>query len=185
MFAQFRRVLSGSASLSGMCSCWAVCWLLCSTASGSYGLYEPHEGHFAGVGREMVLSGDWITPRLDGAPYLNKPPLFYWMIATSYSIFGINEFARMAAAGVDRMGGVCLAWQWAGELWGGRAGRAAAGILGISAGWYLFSHQLLIDELLCTLYLASLYFLWKGIVERGRSRGWIGFSCHDRFVHPI
>jgi 4-amino-4-deoxy-L-arabinose transferase-like glycosyltransferase len=42
---------------------------------GSYGLYEPHEGHFAGVGRETVLTGDWITPRLNGA-HSNKPPLF-------------------------------------------------------------------------------------------------------------
>src|SRR4051812_47718142 len=58
---------------------------------GDYGLYEPHEGHFAGVAREMVLTGDWVTPRLDGAPYLNKPPLFYWLILLSYAAFGINE----------------------------------------------------------------------------------------------
>lgn len=52
--------------------------ILCvmSYGIGSYGLYEPHEGHFAGVGREMVTRGDWITPHLNGAPYLNKPPLF-------------------------------------------------------------------------------------------------------------
>ncbi|WP_293094032.1 hypothetical protein [Moorena sp. SIOASIH] len=40
-----------------------------------YGLYEPHEGHFGGVAREMLLRGDWITPHLNGSPYLNKPPL--------------------------------------------------------------------------------------------------------------
>ena len=41
---------------------------------GSYGLYEPHESHFAMVGNEMILRGDWVTPYLNGAPYLNKPP---------------------------------------------------------------------------------------------------------------
>ena len=41
---------------------------------GDFPLYEPHEGHFAGVAREMMLRGDWLTPHLNGAPYLNKPP---------------------------------------------------------------------------------------------------------------
>ena len=142
---------------------------------GSYGLYEPHEGHFAGVGREMVLNGDWITPRLNGAPYLNKPPLFYWMIASSYSIFGFNEFAARFPQAIIGWLGVVLAWHWARKLWGARAGRAAAGILGVSAGWYLFSHQLLIDELLSVLHLATLYFLWKGIKEPEKKSGWVGF----------
>lgn len=139
---------------------------------GSYGLFEPHEGHFAGVGREMVLNNDWITPRLDGAPYLNKPPLFYWMIAASYSLFGFSEWAARFPQALIGWAGVCLAWKWARDLWGARAGRAAAGILGISAGWYLFSHQLLIDELLCVLHLASLYCLWRAVKKPECGREW-------------
>ncbi|MEI6234050.1 MAG: glycosyltransferase family 39 protein [Planctomycetota bacterium] len=142
---------------------------------GSYGLYEPHEGHFAGVGREMVLNNDWVTPRLNGAPYLNKPPVFYWAIALSYTLFGISEWAARFPQALIGWLGVVLAWKWARELWGAQAGRAAACILGVSAGWYLFSHQLLIDELLSVLYLASLYYLWKALKDPDCARGWAAF----------
>lgn len=140
---------------------------------GSYGLYEPHEAHFAGVGREMLLRGDWVTPHLNGAPYLNKPPLLYWMIATSYAIFGIHEWAARLPLALIGLGGVVLAWQWARELWGLRAGRMAAGLLMSSTGWYLFSHQLMIDLLLTALYFATLYALWKALLEPDRTRRWV------------
>lgn len=175
----------GAGATSGVPACppialwdWAVLGGILAAmlyGIGSYGLYEPHEGHFAGVGREMVLGHDWVTPRLNGSAYLNKPPLFYWMIAASYTLFGIGEWAARFPQALIGWLGVCLAWNWARELWGARAGRAAAGILGVAAGWYLFSHQLLIDELLCTLYLASLYFLWKSITQPERASGRIGF----------
>ena len=142
---------------------------------GSYGLYEPHEGHFAGVGREMFLSGDWITPHLNGAPYLNKPPIFYWLIATSFSLFGIGDGAARLPQVLIAWAGVVLAWKWARELFGARAGQAAAIILGVSAGWYLFAHQLIIDELLCVLHLFSLYTLWKCVCDPGSSRAWLNF----------
>ena len=142
---------------------------------GDYGLYEPHEGHFAGVGREMVTSGDWILPNLNGAPYLNKPPLFYWMIATSYSIFGISEWAARLPLVLVGWCGVLLAWQWTRELFGIRAGRYAAIMLAIATGWYLFCHQLLIDALLSVLNLAALYVLWKAIESRTRTWLWLAF----------
>lgn len=140
-----------------------------------YSLYEPHEGHFAGVGREMYLSGDWITPKLDGAPYLNKPPLFYWMIATSYTIFGVSEWAARLPQALIGWMGVVFAWLWARELFGSRAGRIAAGMLAVSAGWYLFSHQLLIDELLSVIYFASLYYMWRIARNPEPLGGWVGY----------
>ncbi len=142
---------------------------------GDYGLYEPHEGHFAGVAREMVTSGDWILTKLNGAQYLNKPPLFYWMIATSYSIFGINEWAARLPLVIVGWLGVVLAWQWTRELFGIRAARSAAIMLAIATGWYLFCHQLLIDALLSVLNLASLYVLWKAIQARTRTSLWVAF----------
>lgn len=140
---------------------------------GTYGLFEPHEAHFAGVGREMLLRGDWVTPHLNGAPYLNKPPLLYWMIATSYALFGINEWAARLPLALIGLGGVAVAWQWARELWGLRAGRIAAGLLVSSTGWYLFSHQLMIDLLLTALYFATLYALWKALLEPDRTLRWV------------
>jgi 4-amino-4-deoxy-L-arabinose transferase-like glycosyltransferase len=48
---------------------------------GSPALYDPHESLYAEVAREMVVHGDWLTPHLNGTRYLDKPPLFYWLIA--------------------------------------------------------------------------------------------------------
>ena len=143
--------------------------LLFMNGLGSYGLFEPHEGHFAGVAREMVLRGDWITPTLDGAPYLNKPPLLYWLIATSFTAFGIQEFAARLPAALAGWIGVVIAWRWSWQLWGAVAGRAAAVFLGTSVGWFIFAHQLLIDEVLGTILLAMMYCLWH-LLQDPKSR---------------
>jgi 4-amino-4-deoxy-L-arabinose transferase-like glycosyltransferase len=128
---------------------------------GNYGLYEPHEGHFAMVAQEMLLRKDWITPYLNGAPYLNKPPLLYWLIAISLKMFGTIEFAVRLPIAISGWIGIIVAWLWSRELWGIVASRIAIIMLTVTTGWFIFTHQLLIDVLLGTLLLASNYFLWK------------------------
>ncbi len=143
---------------------------------GSYGLYEPHEGHFAGVGREMVTRGDWIVPHLNGAPYLNKPPLLYWMVALSYTIFNtVNEWTARLPLLLIGWSGVLLVWHWTRQLWGLRAARIAAGMLTASAGWYLFCHQLMIDPLLSVEFLACSYLFWRITLNPENRNRWIAF----------
>jgi 4-amino-4-deoxy-L-arabinose transferase-like glycosyltransferase len=146
---------------------------------GRYDLYEPHEAQYAGGAAEMVLRNDWVTPYLNGAPELNKTPLFYWLIASSFWLFGHSglapEFIARLPLALVALFGLVLAWKWARELWGPLAGRAAGLMLAVSAGWYLFSHQLLIDELLGILVLASLYVLWKAICHRQALELWAVF----------
>jgi 4-amino-4-deoxy-L-arabinose transferase-like glycosyltransferase len=61
---------------------------------GSPVLFEdPNDGQYAEVPREMIESGDWISPQLDYTLFLNKPPLTYWLVASAYAGFGVNEFA--------------------------------------------------------------------------------------------
>lgn len=140
-------------------------FLLLTFDIGHYGLFEPHEGHFAGVAREMVLRGDWITPTLNGAPYLNKPPLLYWSIATSYKIFGIHEFAARLPVALAGWLGTVIAFLWSRQLWGAIASRAVVVFLSTSVGWFIFAHQLLIDELLGALLLGMAYCLWRLILH--------------------
>ena len=141
---------------------------------GNYGLYEPHESHFAMVAREMLLRGDWITPHLNGAAYLNKPPLLYWLIAIAIKIFGTTEFAARLPLALASWMGIVIVWQWSRQLWGFEAGRIAVLMLSVSLGWFIFSHQLLIDVLLATILVASNYFLWKLLKE---NNSWIYFFC--------
>ncbi len=135
--------------------------LLLTFDIGRYGLFEPHEGHFAGIAREMILRGDWVTPTLNGAPYLNKPPLLYWLIAASYQAFGINESAARLPIALAGWTSVVIAWHWSRQLWGKLASRAVVMFLSISVGWFIFAHQLLIDELLGMLLLGMMYCLWR------------------------
>jgi 4-amino-4-deoxy-L-arabinose transferase-like glycosyltransferase len=70
-------------------------WLACT--AGLRPLLLPDEGRYVGVAWEMLRSGDWLTPTLDGLPFFHKPPLFYWITAGSLGLFGANEWAgRMA-----------------------------------------------------------------------------------------
>ena len=60
---------------------------------GDRALWSPVEGHFAEIAREMVFSHDYVTPRLAGLTYLEKPPLFYWLESASIKLFGLNEWS--------------------------------------------------------------------------------------------
>ena len=60
-------------------------------------LMLPDEGRYVGVAWEMMTSGQWLTPTLDGLPYFHKPPLFYWITAASMAVFGQHEMAARAA----------------------------------------------------------------------------------------
>lgn len=81
----------GDAALAGLIFLWlaATAWLR--------PLALPDEGRYVGVAWEMMRSGDWLTPTLNGLPYFHKPPLFYWITAASMSLFGVNEWAARAA----------------------------------------------------------------------------------------
>src|ERR1043166_811022 len=59
----------------------------------SFPLFEPDEGRYAQIPREMLTAGSWIVPTLQGEAYLDKPPLMYWLVMLSYSIFGFSDWA--------------------------------------------------------------------------------------------
>ena len=73
---------------------------------GSVPLSNPDEGRYAEIPREMLASGDWVTPRLNGVNYFEKPPLVYWLIAGSQRVFGHNEWAARAVPALFALGGV-------------------------------------------------------------------------------
>ena len=80
---------------------WAVCLLMflwLAASSGLRLLTLPDEGRYVGVAWEMLRSGDWLTPTLDGMPFFHKPPLFYWITAASLKLFGLHPFAGRAAS---------------------------------------------------------------------------------------
>ena len=92
----------------------------------SYRLFNPDEGRYAEIPREMAASGDWVTPRLNALKYFEKPPLQYWATAAAYEAFGEHEWtARLWVALSGFLGLLLTAWIGT-RLYGGMAGALAA-----------------------------------------------------------
>jgi 4-amino-4-deoxy-L-arabinose transferase-like glycosyltransferase len=114
---------------------------------GSPGLYDPHESRNAEAAREMLVSGDWLTPHLDFARYLDKPPLGYWLIGLSYVAFGVSEFSARLPIALASLGGVLTTWLIGRDLFGEKVGFLAALVLLSSIGYFIFSRQVLPDPI--------------------------------------
>src|SRR5271157_582383 len=141
-------------------------------ALGRPALWEPDEGRYAEIAREMIISGDWITPRDNFVRYLEKPPLVYWLTALSLGAFGQNEFAARLPAAVFSVGQVALA-QWLGEaMFGAGVGLAAAMCLGLSPIFFGFARFITLDPALAFFVTASLALFRRACwTERLGSRG--------------
>jgi 4-amino-4-deoxy-L-arabinose transferase-like glycosyltransferase len=90
-------------------------------------LFNPDEGRYAEIPREMLAGGDWVVPHLDGFAYLEKPPLQYWATAISFELFGTGVFAARLYTALTALGALAVTWWVARRLWSvGAAWRAAA-----------------------------------------------------------
>ena len=108
-------------------------------------LINPDEGRYAEIPREMVASGDWITPRLNDLKYFDKPPLQYWATATAYTLFGEHHWtARLWPALTGFLGIVITALATA-RLFSPQAGLVAAAVLAGSVLWNLIGHLSSLD----------------------------------------
>ncbi len=102
------------------------------------GLFWPDEGRYAEIAREMYVSGDYVTPRLNGLKYFEKPPLQYWFSALAFAAFGTDEWsARLwpATTGFIIVAlSVALWWRWRGPDAGVLAGSMLASAWGVLLG---------------------------------------------------
>ncbi|BEV73620.1 glycosyltransferase family 39 protein [Paludibacterium sp. THUN1379] len=158
---------------------WLVFAVIWFGSIGHNTLISPDEGRYATLSLGMLQSGDWLSPRLNGLLYFEKPALPYWLGAISFKLFGITEFAARlwpALAGFLSIGMVGLT---ARRLWGSDAGHLAAMIMGSSSWVMLNSHFLNLDTgLTCFLTMTLCAFLLAQREDAGRSerRGWMWLS---------
>jgi len=125
-------------------------------------LLDDADSSHAQAAQHMAESGDWVTLKVDGLRYLEKPPLPYWLDAGLYRIVGQNAFATHLPNSLAMLGCALLGWLWAGRAWGRRAGfYAALGIL-TAVGPFLFSRFAIPEALLSLLLLLALYCLLTG-----------------------
>ena len=147
--------------------------LLLVAACMFWGLGRPpirdnNEALYADIAMAMAHGGSWLIPHLDGVPYIEKPPLLYWLMALSFKIFGVGAWqARLPdamAAWLASLGCIVLGRRLESPL----AGRTAALIAGTSLGWVEIGRTILFDPLMSLGWLVALALVV--LAERRESR---------------
>ncbi len=132
----------GRAAAIGLALVFAVLWF--PNLDGRK-LTRPDEARYAEIAREMVATGDWLTPRLNGYKYFEKPPLQYWATAAAFTAFGIGEWTARLWTGLTGFLGALLAWYVANRLRGPPAGLYAAAALGGTVYYVALGHVTSLD----------------------------------------
>ena len=139
-------------------------------------LYDPDEGRYAEIPREMLSAGDWVIPHLNAFVYLEKPPLQYWLTALTFESLGQNAFTARLCTGVAGFLSMIAVFLLGRTLWGLDAGVRALSYTAASMLFVLLGHQLTLDMLLSFFLLAALgCFLvaQAGRENSGRWRSWM------------
>ena len=162
-------------------SYWAIAIVFLAVYFGALftpPLLDDADSTHAEAAREMYATGDYVTLHVNGVRYLEKAPLPYWLVAVSYHIFGVNEFATRLPMALSVMLLGLLALVWARRAFGERTGIYAGVFVYTAAGVFLFTRILIPDVLLSLLIAASLYFFLTALEPGGESWRWYaGYTC--------
>lgn len=161
-----------STSLSYVSDLWRIALVLAAlyyALLGGRPLANPDEGRYTEIPREMVATGDYTTPRLNGVKYFEKPPLLYWLTAGAIRVFGITEFAaRFWPATFGMLGGL-ITYAAGRALYDRLTGIFAATVLSTCLLYYGLSRLALLDVAVSVLMSAALFAF---IVALDRPPGW-------------
>jgi 4-amino-4-deoxy-L-arabinose transferase-like glycosyltransferase len=166
----------GRGLLWGLLIALTVLWL---GTLGWRDLVPTDEGRYAEIPREMVVSGDWVTPTLDGFKYFEKPPLQYWTTAIAYELFGQGEWQARLWTGLTGLLSI-LFTGWAGaRLFNRRTGIFAAAVLASMFYWNAMGHINTLDMgTAATMSASLLAFLLaqRPAASRTQTRWWM-WAC--------
>jgi 4-amino-4-deoxy-L-arabinose transferase-like glycosyltransferase len=177
--------LSGAlprAALAALLAALALAWF---GGLGERKLLKADEGRYAEIPREMVASGDWLTPRLNGFKYFEKPPLQYWATATAFAALGVAEWSARLWTALTGFLGVLLAYYAGRRLLGAAGGVCAAAVLA-SSGLYVFAGHVVSLDMGVAFFLALAVFAIvfaqsDGTPERARRNwmlaAWAAMAC--------
>lgn len=146
----------------------------------SYPLIEPDESRVAEIAREMLASGDWVTPRLNGEPYFDKPPLFYWLCAASYRIFGVSDGAARLLPALAAFLTILALYVGGRRIVGTRPAFLAGLTLCLMLGFIYCGRFVILDSLLCLWMTLALLLAFEAIRgDRLRLEWWFAsaFFC--------
>src|SRR5215472_5307033 len=136
------------------------------------GMLGPDEPRYAAIARNMLQSGDYITPRLNGETWFEKPVLYYWLGALGYKIFGLNERGARFPSALCATIIVFLVYWCGRKLWNRNVGFFSALILASSVGFFSFARAASTDMALTACLTSALVFFLVGLNDTSPQRRW-------------
>lgn len=146
-------------------------------ALGRVPLLEPDEGRYTEIPREMLQSGNWILPHLNGVRYFEKPPLYYWLNAASINVFGLTPFASRFWSAAFGLLGLLVIYRLVRRSLSERTARLSVAILATSP-LYLALARLTIIDMTVSFFITvtlSCFFLAQDETDRTRAR-WLWYG---------
>jgi hypothetical protein len=138
---------------------------------GRFPLTDPDEGRYAEIPREMIELRDFITPHLNYVKYFEKPPLYYWLTASSFKILGQNEFAARFPSALCGLLGVLFTYFVGRKVFDRRAALLSALVLGSSGGYLALGRVTIIDMALTLCMTAALGFFLLASRDGEKKKG--------------
>lgn len=137
---------------------------------GSRHLSIPDEGRYPEIAREMLISGNWITPTINGVPFLDKPILYYWLEATSMHFFGVNNWAIRLPQAIFGIIGSLSIYAFGRYFFSRFAGLLASFILSVSILYFFAAHYANMDLIVANLLWISFFLFLVSFKESSPSK---------------
>lgn len=154
--------------LLALCVVLAVCLVAFWTRLGALGITDLDEGLYIAAAREMAITGDWVTPRVNGRPFFEKPPLLYWLTAASLKLAGRSESAARAPSALAMTLLCILLALFGARAFGPRTALLAACFLALSPMAVAVGRLATTDALL-TLWMTAALVAGYGALRPGRN----------------
>jgi 4-amino-4-deoxy-L-arabinose transferase-like glycosyltransferase len=167
---RLRALLLDSRAHGALLTACAALVILARAGHGPLANYD--DAYYAEKAKQMLRTGDWLTPRFAGLERLDNPPLFLWLMASSFAVLGINGFAAVLFSALAGIAGVAITHRLALRLGRGPFEAWAAALVLLATGYYLkYSNHAMFDVFLTSLFLGSLLAYRRA--WEGGARAWL------------
>jgi len=154
----------------------AICLLLFFAFLGSRPLYNVDEGMHSATSKEMIVTGDWVTPHHNGKPFYDKTALHNWFVALSFLVLGFTEFAARLPAALLGTGTVLVTWWMGRRMYGAGTGFYGGVVLATTILVSVLSQTVVHDISLLFFVTLALALFYRGYSEPGGGKKWFLLS---------
>jgi len=140
-----------------------ICAIIVTSNLGAAALFEPDEGRNAEKAREILLLNDWITPHQNFLPILDKPMPFYWLVASSFKLFGLSEWAGRVPSALAALGCIYLLYRFARRHWGLWEALWSCLVLATSFEFFVFARLVIFDMSLTFFISWALFSFYEAV----------------------